>query len=194
MRKLVGLAAGLLLVAPAILQAEDRAKGERKVAPALNFKMKCLDGKDMDLSQYQGKVVLIVNVASQCGYTPQYKGLQQIYDKYKDEGLVVLGVPANEFGRQEPGTNEEIAKFCESKYGVTFPMTQKVVVKGRGMTPLYQYLTSKETDPKFGGDIKWNFTKFLVGRNGEVVSRFEPKVTPESKEMTEAVEAELKKK
>jgi glutathione peroxidase len=193
-RTLVGLALGLLILAPALLQAEDKDKGDKKVAPALNFKMKSLDDKDVDLSQYQGKVVLIVNVASKCGYTPQYKGLEKLYEKYSKDGLVVLGVPANEFGRQEPGSNEEIAKFCESKYGVTFPMMAKVVVKGRGICPLYQHLTSKETDPKFSGDIKWNFTKFLLGRNGAIVQRFEPKVTPESKEMTEAIETELQKK
>jgi glutathione peroxidase len=155
--------------------------------------MKGLDGKDVELSQYQGKVVLIVNVASKCGYTPQYEGLQKLYDKYKKDGLVVLGVPANEFGRQEPGSNEEIAKFCESKYGVTFPMLAKVVVKGEGICPLYKHLTDKKTDPKYGGEIKWNFTKFLVNRNGEIVNRFEPAVEPTSKEMTEAIESELKK-
>jgi glutathione peroxidase len=192
-RTLVGLALGLLILAPAFLPAEDKDKGDKKVAPALNFKMKGLDGKEVDLSRYQGKVVLIVNVASKCGYTPQYAGLQKLYDKYGKDGLVVLGVPANEFLRQEPGSNEEIAKFCESKYGVTFPMTAKVVVKGAGICPLYQYLTSKETDPKFGGEIKWNFTKFLIAKDGEVVQRFEPKVKPESKEMTEAIESELRK-
>jgi glutathione peroxidase len=192
-RTLVGLAFGLLLVAPVLLQAEDKDKGDKKVAPALNFKMKSLDGKDLELPQYQGKVVLIVNVASKCGYTPQYKGLEALYEKYQKDGLVVLGVPANEFGAQEPGSNEEIAKFCESKYGVTFPMTAKVVVKGNGICPLYRHLTSKETDPKFGGDIKWNFTKFLISKDGQIVARFEPKVKPESKEMVEAVEAELRK-
>jgi glutathione peroxidase len=192
-RTLVGLALGLLILAPAFLQAEDKDKGDKKVAPALNFKMKSLDGKDVDLSQYQGKVVLIVNVASKCGYTPQYKGLEKLYETYHKDGLVVLGVPANEFGGQEPGSNEEIAKFCESKYGVTFPMTAKVVVKGEGICPLYQHLTSKETDPKFGGDIKWNFTKFLISKEGQIVARFEPKVKPESKEMSEAIETELRK-
>jgi glutathione peroxidase len=192
-RTLVGLALGLLMAAPVLLQAEDKDKGEKKVAPALNFKMKSLDGKDVDLSKYQGKVVLIVNVASKCGYTPQYEGLEKLYEKYHKDGLVVLGVPANEFGAQEPGSNEEIAKFCKSEYHVTFPMTAKVVVKGNGICPLYQHLTSKESDPKFGGDIKWNFTKFLLSKDGEIVGRFEPKVKPESEEMVQAIEAELKK-
>jgi glutathione peroxidase len=190
---LVGLTAGLLLV-PALVHAEDKDKGGRKVAPALNFKMKSLEGKELDLAQYQGKVVLIVNVASRCGNTPQYAGLQKLYEKHAKEGLVILGVPANEFGKQEPGSNEEIAKFCESNYHVTFPMTAKVVVKGEGICPLYQHLTSKETDPKFAGPIAWNFEKFLIGRNGEVVKRFKPGTKPEAKEVTSAIAAELKKK
>ncbi len=194
MRTVVGLALGLLIVAPAWLQAEDKDKGGKKVAPALNFKMKSLDGKDVDLSQYQGKVVLVVNVASFCGNTPQYKGLQELHEKYGKDGLVVLGVPANEFGTQEPGSNEEIAKFCTSKYNVTFPMLSKVVVKGEGICPLYKHLTSKETDPKFGGPITWNFEKFLIGRNGEVVNRFAPRVKPESEKVVQAIEAELQKK
>jgi glutathione peroxidase len=193
-RTLVCLAAGLLAFLPAAARAEDRVKGDRKVPAVLNFKMKGLDGKEVDLGQYRGKVVLIVNVASQCGYTKQYKGLQELYDKYAREGLVILGVPANEFGAQEPGSNEEIAKFCSDNYGVKFPMLAKVVVKGEGICPLYQYLTSKETDPKFAGPIKWNFTKFLIGRNGEIVNRFEPAVKPESPEMVKAIEAQLQKK
>jgi glutathione peroxidase len=156
--------------------------------------MKSLDGKDVDLSQYQGQVVLIVNVASNCGNTPQYKALQKLYEKHGKDGLVVLGVPANEFGGQEPGSDEEIAKFCTSKYNVTFPMTAKVVVKGKDICPLYKYLTAKETDPKFGGAITWNFEKFLIGRNGEIVQRFKPRVKPESKEVTDAIDAELQKK
>jgi glutathione peroxidase len=160
MKKAVALAVALLI--PCAAGAAPLAKKEdKKVPPVLKFTMKGLDGKDVDLSQYQGKVVLIVNVASQCGYTPQYKGLQQLYETYKKDGLVILGVPANEFGKQEPGTDKEIAEFCTSNYGVTFPMLSKVVVKGKDQVPLYKFLTSKETDPKFAGDIKWNFTKFL---------------------------------
>ena len=191
MKKSVAVVAGLLLLVPCVLKAEETRKPEKKVTGALNFTMKGIDGKPVDLSQYKGKVVLIVNVASECGYTKQYKGLQRLYDKHKNDGLVIVGVPANEFGRQEPGSDKEIAEFCSSKYNVTFPMLSKVVVKGEGITPLYKYLTSKETDPKFAGDIKWNFTKFLINRKGEIVNRFEPKVTPEA--LTPAVEAELKK-
>jgi glutathione peroxidase len=156
--------------------------------------MKGLDGKDVDLAKYQGKVVLVVNVASKCGFTPQYKGLQSLHDRYASEGLVVLGVPANNFGKQEPGTDDEIAKFCDSKYSVKFDMLAKVSVKGDDECALYKYLTSKETDPKFGGDIKWNFTKFLINRKGEVVGRFDPKVDPVSEEIMKAIEAELEKK
>ena len=126
----------------------------------LQFKMKDIDGKEVDLSTYKGKVVLFVNVASKCGYTPQYEGLQALYKQYKDAGPVIIGVPANEFGKQEPGSDEEIKQFCTSKYNVTFPMMCKVVVKGKGICPLYKFLTDKETNPNHGGDIKWNFEKF----------------------------------
>lgn len=194
MRTFVGLVAGVLLLAPVLVGAEDKNKGDKKVAPALNFKMKGIDGKEVDLSKLQGKVVLIVNVASRCGNTPQYKGLQELYEKYGKEGFVVLGVPANDFGKQEPGTNDEIAQFCSSKYHVTFPMLAKVSVKGEDKCPLYKHLTSKESDPKFGGEVPWNFEKFLIGRNGEVVDRFNHRVKPESEKVVKVIEAELKKK
>jgi glutathione peroxidase len=180
----------LLLGAGLVARADDKGG---KVPDVLNFKMKSLTGQDVNLADYKGKVVLFVNVASKCGYTPQYKGLEELHEKYAKDGLVVIGVPANEFGKQEPGTDAQIAEFCSATYGVKFPMLSKVVVKGEGQTPLYKYLTSKETDPKFAGPIKWNFTKFLVGRNGEIVARFESPVKPESEQMTKAIEAELKK-
>jgi glutathione peroxidase len=179
----------------AALAAAADKKGDDKVPAVLKFKMKGIDGKEVDLSNYRGKVVLFVNVASRCGYTPQYKGLQTLYEKYKDQGLVVVGVPANDFGQQEPGSDAEIAKFCESKYGVTFPMLAKVsTIVGDDKVPLYKYLTAKETDPKFAGEVKWNFTKFLVGRNGAIVDRFEPDVKPDAAELAKAVEAELAEK
>jgi glutathione peroxidase len=189
----LGGLAGLLVLLSFVSLAVSDDKGDKKVPPVLNFKMKNIEGKEIDLADYQGKVLLIVNVASKCGYTPQYEGLQALHDKYSKEGLVVLGVPANNFGKQEPGTNEEISKFCKSKYNVQFDMLAKVSVKGNDQAPLYKYLTSKETNPKHGGDIKWNFTKFLIGRNGEIVDRFESKVKPEDKKVTDAIEAELKK-
>lgn len=191
MRTLILWSAVLALALYPAVQAED--KGAKKVPDVLNFKMKTLDGKDMDLAKYQGKVILLVNVASQCGLTPQYKGLQGLHQKYAGQGLAIVGVPANEFGAQEPGSNEEIAKFCSTNYGVKFDMLAKVVVKGEGICPLYKYLTSKQTNPKFGGDITWNFTKFLIGKNGEIVGRFDSDVEPDSAEMVKAIETELKK-
>src|SRR6201993_81883 len=136
-----------------------------------SYTLKSIDGQPVSLKSYRGKVLLLVNVASKCGYTPQYAGLESLYEKYKDRGLVIVGIPANNFGSQEPGTNEEIKKFCSSKYNVSFPMMAKVSVLGEDKTPLYQYLTDKSQDPQFGGDIKWNFTKFLVDRKGNLVAR-----------------------
>jgi glutathione peroxidase len=158
-----------------------------------DFTMKSIDGDAVNLSSFKGKVVLLVNVASKCGFTPQYSALESVYEKYKDRGFVIVGVPANNFAQQEPGTNEEIKTFCSRKYNVTFPMMSKVSVKGDDKTPLYQYLTDSAQDPKFGGDIKWNFTKFLVDRNGMIVARFEPATTPDSAEVTSAIESTLSK-
>ena len=155
------------------------------------FTLNSIDGRPAPLADYKGKVVLLVNVASQCGYTPQYSALEAIYEKYKNQGFVILGFPANNFGAQEPGTNEEIKTFCSRKYSVTFPMYAKISVKGSDQAPLYGYLT-KDTGAGIAGDIKWNFTKFLVDRNGKVVQRFEPAVTPDSTEMTAAIEKYLK--
>jgi glutathione peroxidase len=154
------------------------------------FTMKALDGKQVPLASFKGKVMLVVNVASQCGYTYQYEGLQALYAKYKDRGLVLTGFPANNFGAQEPGSDAEIGAFCKSKFGVTFPMFSKISVKGADKAPLYQFLTDAKT--KTGGEIQWNFTKFLVDRNGQVIQRFEPEVEPLSKEVEAAVEAALK--
>ena len=147
----------------------------------------------MSLKSYHGKVVLLVNVASKCGFTPQYAGLEAVYEKYKDKGLVIVGIPANNFAQQEPGTNEEIKKFCSNKYNVSFPMMAKVSVLGDDKTPLYQFLTDKSANPTIGGDIKWNFTKFLFDRHGNPVARFEPAIKPDSPEVTAAIEATLNK-
>jgi len=186
-RSLLAAVAATILTLPMLA---DEKKGAA-VGPALNFKMKGIDGKDVELSKYQGKVVLFVNVASQCGLTPQYKKLQALHDKYAADGLVIVGVPANEFGEQEPGTDAEISEFCATNYGVKFPMMSKVVVKGTGIAPLYNYLTKES---KFKGEIGWNFEKFLVNRQGEVVARFKPPVSPDNEDVVAAVEAELKKK
>jgi glutathione peroxidase len=149
------------------------------------FTMNSIDGKKVSLAEYKRNVVLVVNVASRCGFTPQYAGLEAIYRKYKDRGFVVLGFPANNFMGQEPGTNEEIKEFCTRKYDVTFPMFAKISVKGDDKAPLYQFLTQT------GGEIPWNFTKFLVGRDGKVITRFEPKTTPDSPDVATAIEAAL---
>src|SRR6266478_946152 len=153
-----------------------------------DFTLNSIDGQPAPLAAYKGKVVLLVNVASKCGFTPQYSALESTYEKYKERGFVIVGVPANNFGAQEPGSNEEIKTFCSRNYNVTFPMMSKVSVKGADMTPLYEYLTSKT-----GGDIKWNFTKFLIDKNGNIASRYESAVTPESTDMAKAIEAALAK-
>jgi glutathione peroxidase len=154
-----------------------------------DFTMKDIEGKDIKLDKFKGNVLLVVNVASKCGYTPQYEGLQATYIKYKDQGFTVLGFPANNFMGQEPGTNEEIKEFCTSKYKVTFPMFAKISVKGADQDPLYNFLTT-QTD--FKGDISWNFNKFLVDRNGKVINRFGTRETPEGQTITSAIEAALK--
>jgi glutathione peroxidase len=156
-----------------------------------DFTMKSIDGQQVSLSSFKGKVVLLVNVASKCGFTPQYSALESVYEKYKDRGLVIVGVPANNFAQQEPGTDAEIKQFCTNKYNVSFPMMSKVSVLGDDKTPLYVYLTDKSTDPKFAGDIKWNFTKFLFDRNGNLIDRFEPPVKPDAPEVISAIEGAL---
>lgn len=157
---------------------------------ALDFKMTSLDGREVDLESYKGKVVLVVNVASRCGATPQYAQLQSLYEKHKDDGLVILGFPCNQFGAQEPGSSEQIASFCEANYGVTFPMFSKIDVNGADASPLYSYL--KSNAPK-QGDIRWNFEKFLVGKDGKVVERFGTGTEPLDANVVAAIEAALKK-
>jgi glutathione peroxidase len=157
------------------------------------FTMNSIDGQPVSLKNYSGKVVMLVNVASKCGFTPQYTALEALYEKYKDRGFVIVGVPANNFMQQEPGTNDEIKAFCTRKYNVTFPMMAKVSVLGEDQTPLYRFLTDKSSNPQYSGDIKWNFTKFLFDRNGNPVARFEPPVKPDSPEVQSAIESALGK-
>jgi glutathione peroxidase len=183
---LPAIAGGFL--APTLSGAPEAGKS------VLDFTMKDIDGTDVSLSRYRGKVLLFVNVASQCGNTPQYEGLEALYRKYKDRGFVILGFPANNFGGQEPGTEAEIKDFCTSKYDVTFDMFSKISVKGNDQHPLYRFLTSKETDPQFAGDITWNFGKFLVDREGNIAARFDPKTQPLSDQVVQAVETALKEK
>ena len=168
----------LTILAAALLPAADSA---------YEFTMNSIEGAPAPLTQFKGKTVLFVNVASQCGYTPQYKGLETLYRRFKDSGFVVVGVPANNFGAQEPGTNQEIQAFCKRNFDVSFPMMAKVSVKGDDIAPLYRHLVDQT-----GRDIQWNFTKILVDKNGKVLRRFEPNVDPEASELVTAVERALR--
>jgi glutathione peroxidase len=182
MRKsFIVLATGILLGAQAL-----------SAGSVYDYQLNSIDYEKVPLSDFKGKVLMIVNVASRCGYTPQYAGLESLYRRYKDRGFVILGVPANDFGQQEPGTDPEIKQFCQRKYDVTFPMMSKVSVAGNNPIPLYQYLTDKGQHPKTGGEIQWNFTKFLIGRDGRILARFEPHVMPEDPVFVNAIEAALK--
>jgi len=174
---------------------KEKAKDKEAAAAPLDIEMETLDGKKVNLAEkYKGKVVLLVNVASKCGYTPQYKELEAMHEKYGEKGLAIVGVPCNQFGSQEPGDAKEITEFCEKNYGVKFDMLAKVNVNGKEATPLYKHLTSKKTDPEFSGAIKWNFEKFLFDREGKVVNRFPSKVKPDAPEVVKAIEDELAKK
>jgi len=161
------------------------------MANLYDFKAQTIDGTEQSLDNYKGKVALVVNVASQCGLTPHYAGLEELYKTFKDRGLVVLGFPCNQFGSQEPGTEGDIKKFCETRFGVTFPMFAKLEVNGANRHPLYSYLTSQATAPDGAGDISWNFAKFLVDRSGNVVARFAPPTKPVSDEIVAAIEKAL---
>lgn len=184
---------GLVLV---LRSAPARAgeKDNKKVPEVLDFKMAAIDGKEVDLAKYRGKVVLIVNVASECGYTDQYKGLQALHAKYAKDGLAVLGFPCNDFGNQEPGDNATIKDFCSKEYSVTFDMFGKIVILGQNPAALYKYLMSELSNPRHAGKVRWNFEKFLIGRDGTIVARFLSDVEPESDPVRKAIEAELRKK
>jgi glutathione peroxidase len=178
----------LVLCSAVILSAQPEK--EQTMPQFYSFTMKTIDGKEKSLGDYKGKVVMVVNVASFCGYTPQYKELEAIYRKYKDQGFVIVGFPANDFGKQEPGSNADIKSFCERNYGVTFDLFSKISVLGEEMHPLYKYLT---TETNFKGDIGWNFTKFLIDRNGNVVARFVHKIKPNAPEVVSKIEELLAK-
>jgi glutathione peroxidase len=180
-----------LVASLAVVSAENPA---RKPTSALDFHVKDIDGKDVDLARFKGKVLLIVNTASQCGLTPQYKDLEAIYEKFKAKDFEILAFPANEFGSQEPGTDEQIKQFCSSHYRVSFRLFSKIVVDGQKIHPLYDYLTSRSTNPKFAGRIDWNFTKFLINRNGAIIGRFQPQESPSSDKVTGAIEKALAEK
>jgi glutathione peroxidase len=187
MRATVAIVAVLFfLIGGSVIAAEKNA--------GLDFTVRSLDGKDVPLVEYRGKVLMIVNVASKCGLTPQYKQLQALYEKYGKDGLVILAFPCNQFGAQEPGSPAEIQRFCTVNYSVTFPLFAKVEVNGDGASPLYKHLTALSLTPKGPGRIAWNFEKFIVGRSGEVVARFDPRTKPDAPEIIKVIEAELAKK
>lgn len=163
-----------------------------KVSSVYDFKMKNIDGTEVKLDTYQGKVVMIVNTASKCGFTPQYEQLQAVYDKYKGQGFVILGFPANNFLGQEPGSDSEIKEFCSLKYKVTFPMFSKISVKGADQHPLYTFLTNEKSNPGFAGEIGWNFEKFLIGKDGKTIARWKSSVKPDDPTVIEAIEKALK--
>lgn len=165
--------------------------GKTVAAKALDFKMKSIDGADVALSDYAGKVVVFVNTASKCGLTPQYEHLQALHDKYADKGLAIIGIPCNQFGGQEPGTEAAIKTFCQKKYGVTFDMLGKVDVNGKEQCDLYRYLVSLDAKPKGKGDVSWNFEKFVLDRNGNVIARFGPRTKPDSDEFVKVIEGAL---
>jgi glutathione peroxidase len=169
------------------------AQTKGSMTSVYDITVKDIDGKPVKLDRYKGNVLMIVNVASECGFTPQYAGLQKIYQKYQSQGLVILGFPANNFGGQEPGSEAEIKTFCTQRYKVTFPMFSKVSAKGSDIAPLYQYLTDRASNPNFAGDISWNFNKFLIDRNGNTIARFDSSDEPESAEVMQAIEGALKK-
>jgi len=191
----IGLVLGLgrLVTDHAVADDTKQESKPMDVPAALDFKVKSIAGEDVHLSEYHGDVVLIVNVASKCGLTPQYKQLQKLHEDYADKGLSILGFPANNFAGQEPGSNEDIETFCEENYGVEFDMFAKISVKGEDQAPLYKFLTSKKTNPAFAGEIRWNFDKFLVNREGKVIARFEPRTKPDADEVVRAIRAELDK-
>ncbi len=179
----------IALFAIGTLTAQETKK--KMDAPIYNFTMKTIEGKNKSLADYKGKVVMVVNTASFCGNTPQYKQLEEIYKKYKDKGLAIIGFPANNFGKQEPGNDSDIKTFCEKNYGVTFDMFSKISVKGDDIHPLYKYLT---TDAGFNGDIDWNFAKFLVDKNGNVVARYKARMKPDEKEIVAKIDELLTQK
>lgn len=195
--KNIGTSVLFLVLAFLITSCEQQPSNKKSEAnmqsKIYSFTMNDIDGKAVSLSQYQGKVLLIVNVASKCGYTKQYAGLQKLYEKYKDNGFVILAFPANNFLRQEPGTDSEIKAFCTTKFNVTSPIFSKISVKGKDIHPLYQYLTNPEENREFGKPIKWNFNKFLIGKDGETIARFPSKVAPMDASLLEALNEAVEK-
>ncbi|MBN1540682.1 glutathione peroxidase [candidate division KSB1 bacterium] len=194
MKQILAISLAALLGLAGCRKADEpqiQARDANQPNSLYNIAVVTIDGDTTLLNKYQGKVLLIVNVASRCGFTSQYEGLQKLYETYADSGLVILGFPANNFRNQEPGSDAEILAFCSTNYGVTFPMFSKISVVGEDMHPLYRYLTGEETNPQHGGAIPWNFTKFLIDRQGRVVARFNPAISPSSDGVMQAVRSAL---
>lgn len=187
----IGLGRLVNQVSHAQASKEQPVPAETDIPAALNFEMKSIEGDPVKLERYHGDVVLIVNVASRCGLTGQYKQLQKLHEDYAEKGLSILGFPANNFAKQEPGTEDEIAAFCERNYGVQFDMFAKISVKGKDQAPLYAHLTEVKTKPAEAGEISWNFEKFLINREGQVVARFSPRTKPDDKQVVKAIEQAL---
>jgi len=180
---------GILFIA--VFMGCKTTSADLNVTNFYEIKVKDIEGNNISLSKYKGKVLLIINTASKCGFTKQYKGLEELYNKYKDKGLVVMGFPSNDFLKQEPGSNAEIQSFCTLNYGVSFPMFEKISVKGSAQHPLYGYLTSKAANPETAGRISWNFNKFVISRDGKIVARFGSRTKPSEKKLVQAIENEL---
>lgn len=180
MKKIIILTVIVAMLSTILIAQKNSKEGKMDQKSIYDFTVKSIDGKDVKMSDYKGKVLLIVNVASKCGFTPQYKGLEELYRIYQKDGLVVMGFPCNQFAGQEPGSNEEIKTFCKTNYDVTFPMFDKIDVNGDNTAPLYQFLKEQAPGILSTKDIKWNFTKFLIDKNGKVIERFAPATTPES--------------
>lgn len=187
------LVAAIGLFVPAYAASANAAENSKDVPAVLQFKTKSLEGKEVDLSKYKGKVLLIVNTASACGFTPQYKGLEALHEKYGKDGLAVLGFPCNQFGHQEKGNAEQIREFCTTHFHVTFDMFEKIEVNGPNKAPLYKWLESREATPSDPGRVNWNFEKFLVGRDGKVIARFRSPVAPNDDKVVNAIETALQK-
>lgn len=185
---LTALLSGVLMVSGCCCPSKDK---EKPVNDLYDIEVQTIAGETIKLDRYRGRPLLIVNTASKCGFTGQYEGLQKLYETYQEKGFLILGFPSNDFLRQEPGSNEDIASFCTINYGVSFPMFSKIAVKGKDAHPLYRYLTDKTSNPEFGGKISWNFNKFLISREGRVINRFGSRTKPMDKDVINAIEKAL---
>jgi len=192
--KLLGTVLSILTLGCVAMSYAADSNAKSETPEALDFKVKDIQGKEVDLAKYQGKVLLVVNVASKCGLTPHYKGLEELYETYHEQGLDILGFPCNQFGGQEPGTEAEILKFCKARYDVKFDMFSKLDVNGKDQAPLYKYLNHLDAQPKGAGDVSWNFEKYVIDRQGKVIARFSPRTEPDDAELVKVIKGALAEK